>query len=222
MGTGTLARARWFKPLVFALALLPAAWIGLDAWRGALGANPIESILNRLGFWTLTLLLASLACTPARILLRAGWPAGLRRMLGLFAFFYGLTHFVFYIGVDQFFDWSIILADVIKRKFMTVGFVALCLLVPLALTSTKGQIRRLGARRWKRLHTLVYPAAVLGVIHFIWRVKADRREPFIFAAILLALFGVRIVNRFRVSHRTEGKRKEIARASTLDTRPSGA
>jgi len=195
-------RDKWLQPLGFVAALLPALWIGVDALRGHLGANPIAAVLNRLGYWTLVLLLASLACTPARIVLRSGWPMKFRRMWGLFAFFYGLAHFLFYIGVDQFFDVQTIYQDVVRRKFMTVGFAALCLLVPLALTSTKNSIRRLGGRRWTRLHRLVYPAAVLAVIHFVWRVKADRREPFIFGAVLLVLFAVRVVNGLLRSHRT--------------------
>jgi sulfoxide reductase heme-binding subunit YedZ len=198
----TRKRNRWLQLLGFVAALLPVLWIGVDALRGHLGANPIEAVLNRLGYWTLVLLLASLACTPARILLRSGWPMKLRRMWGLFAFFYGLAHFLFYIGVDQFFDVHTIYQDVVRRKFMTVGFAALCLLVPLALTSTKNSIRRLGGRRWTRLHRLVYPAAVLAVIHFVWRVKADRREPFIFGAVLLVLFAVRVVNARLRSNRT--------------------
>lgn len=168
----------------------------MDGLRGRLGADPIAGVLNRLGWWTLFLLLASLACTPARILLRRSWPVRLRRTFGLFAFGYALTHFLFYVCVDQFFDFRALWADVVKRKFMTVGFAALCLLVPLAWTSTKASIRRLGGRRWNRLHKLVYPAAVLGVIHFIWRVKADRREPYIFGAVLLGLFGIRLADRF--------------------------
>jgi methionine sulfoxide reductase heme-binding subunit len=195
-------RDKWLQRVGFVLALVPALWIGVDALRGHLGANPIEAVLNRLGYWTLVLLLASLACTPARIVLRSGWPMKFRRMWGLFAFFYGLAHFLFYIGVDQFFDVQTIYQDVVRRKFMTVGFAALCLLVPLALTSTKNSIRRLGGRRWTRLHRLVYPAAVLAVIHFIWRVKADRREPFVFAAVLLVLFAVRVFNALLPSKRT--------------------
>jgi sulfoxide reductase heme-binding subunit YedZ len=127
-----------------------------------------------------------------------------RRMLGLLAFSYGVLHFLFYIGVDQLFDYHTILADVIKRKFMTVGFAALCLLVPLAATSTKGQIRRLGGKRWKRLHRLVYAAGVLGVIHFTWRVKADRREPFLFGGVLLVLFAVRLADAARRRRRERG------------------
>ncbi len=184
------------KPAVLAAVIAPLIWTGVQAIEGRLGADPIAKVLNRLGWWTLVLLLASLACTPARILLRSGWPVRLRRMLGLSAFAYALLHFCFYVGVDQFFDWKTLWADVTRRKFMVVGFVALLMLIPLAVTSTNGMIRRLGSRRWRRLHQLVYPAAVLGVIHFVWRVKADRREPFVFAWILTGLFAVRLVHRY--------------------------
>jgi len=199
---------------VFVAALMPLLWTGADALRGTLGANPIATVLNRLGYWTLVLLFASLACTPLRIVLRASWPMQYRRMLGLVAFSYGVLHFLFYVGVDQWFDARAILADVARRKFMTVGFAALCLLVPLATTSTKGQIRRLGARRWKRLHRLAYAAGVLGVIHFFWRVKADRREPLLFGAVLLVLFAARFGDRLR-------RRQRERRAGRLGTSGGG-
>jgi methionine sulfoxide reductase heme-binding subunit len=172
---------------------LPALLIGLDAWRGRLGANPIAEILNRLGFWALTFLLLSLAPTGIKILL--GWtePLRYRRMIGLFAFFYAFLHFATYLGVDQFFDLHAIGADIVKRKFITIGFLAFLLLVPLAVTSTDRWVRRLGFVRWKQLHRLSYLAALCGVVHFIWRVKADLRQPLTFAAILALLLLVRVV-----------------------------
>ena len=172
---------------------LPALLIGLDAWRGRLGANPIAEILNRLGFWALTFLLLSLAPTGVKILL--GWtePLRYRRTIGLFAFFYAFLHFATYLGVDQFFDLHAIGADIVKRKFITVGFLAFLLLVPLAVTSTDRWVRRLGFVRWKQLHRLSYLAALCGVVHFIWRVKADLRQPLTFAAILALLLLVRVV-----------------------------
>jgi len=172
---------------------LPALLIGLDAWRGRLGANPIAEILNRLGFWALTFLLLSLAPTGIKILL--GWtePLRYRRTIGLFAFFYAFLHFATYLGVDQFFDLHAIGADIVKRKFITVGFLAFLLLVPLAVTSTDRWVRRLGFVRWKQLHRLSYLAALCGVVHFIWRVKADLRQPLTFAAILALLLLVRVV-----------------------------
>ncbi len=178
---------------VFAAGCLPASLIGIDALRGGLGANPIAEILNRLGFWALTFLLASLAPTALKIAL--GWtePVRYRRMAGLFAFFYAFLHFATYLGVDQFFDWGAIGADIVKRKFITIGFLAFLLLVPLAVTSTDRWVRKLGFARWKRLHRLSYVAALCGVVHFVWRVKADLRQPLIFAAILAVLLLLRFV-----------------------------
>ena len=180
---------------VFVAGCLPAALIGFDALRGGLGANPIAEILNRLGFWALTFLFASLAPTALKIAL--GWtePARYRRMVGLFAFFYAFLHFATYLGVDQFFDWGAIGADIVKRKFITIGFLAFLLLVPLAVTSADRWVRKLGFARWKRLHRLSYVAALCGVVHFVWRVKADLRQPLIFAAILAVLLLVRFVAR---------------------------
>jgi sulfoxide reductase heme-binding subunit YedZ len=185
---------RSLKPVVFALSCLPLANIGLSALRGKLTANPVAEVLNRLGFWTLVFLVTSLAISPMKILL--GWtsPQRVRRMVGLFAFFYAALHFLTYLVVDQAFDWSDIGRDIVKRKFITVGFSAFLLLVPLALTSTNASVKRLGFRRWKRIHRLVYAAAVLGVIHFVWRVKADLLEPAIFGVVLIGLFAVRILD----------------------------
>lgn len=185
---------RALKPVVFIAALVPILKIGTDALRGGgLGADPIAEVLNRLGYWTLLILTASLACTPLCILLRIKWPLRVRRMLGLFAFSYGLLHFLFYLGVDQFFDMRAVFADIAKRKFILVGFSALVVLSILAATSTKRAVRKMGYAKWKRLHRLVYAGASLGVIHFLWRVKADRREPLTFAAIIAALLMVRVV-----------------------------
>jgi sulfoxide reductase heme-binding subunit YedZ len=133
----------------------------------------------------------ALVPTPLQALFGWTWPAPLRRMLGLFAFFYGFLHLATYVGVDQFFDWKAIGADIAKRKFITIGMLAFALLVPLALTSTNAAVRRLGYVRWKKLHRLVYLAALCGVVHFVWRVKADLREPLIFALVLALLLGVR-------------------------------
>jgi sulfoxide reductase heme-binding subunit YedZ len=150
-------------------------------------------VLNRLGFWTLTLLMATLACTPLKVLTGWKFPLRLRRMLGLEAFTYAFLHFAVYLGVDQFFDFHEIGKDIVERKFITVGFTAFVLLIPLAVTSTNGMVRRLGFPRWKRLHRLVYVVATLGVIHFVWRVKSDLRQPLLFAAVLAFLLVVRVV-----------------------------
>ena len=187
----------WTKLLgraaVFAACGLPLALIGFDALGGRLGANPIATIMNRLGYWALFFLVLSLAPTPLKTMF--GWtsPVRFRRMLGLFAVFYASLHLGTYVGVDQFFDLPAIAADIVKRKFITIGLLAFLLLVPLAITSTDRWVRRLGFVRWKRMHRLSYVAAICGVIHFTWRVKADLREPMIFAAALAGLFAVRLL-----------------------------
>jgi methionine sulfoxide reductase heme-binding subunit len=163
-----------------------------DALTGGLGAEPVERITHRTGWWALTLLLVTLALTPAR---RAtGWNRLIqaRRMLGLFAFFYATLHVLTYFGLDLFFDLAFLAEDVLQRPYITVGFTAWLLLLPLAVTSTKGWIRRLGGKRWQRLHRLAYPAAALAVLHFLWLVKADTREPLLFGAVLLALLALRL------------------------------
>lgn len=186
-------RQRLLKPAVFVACLLPLAKVAVDAAGGNLSANPIAELMNRLGFWTLTWLLSSLAATPVKTLF--GWtaPMRVRRMVGLFAFFYAALHFVTYLALDQAFDLSDIGADIVKRKFITIGFAAFLTLVPLAVTSTDRAVKRLGFRRWKRLHRLVYLAAVLGVVHFVWRVKADYLEPALFALTLAALLLARLL-----------------------------
>jgi sulfoxide reductase heme-binding subunit YedZ len=177
--------------------LAPLGLVVWDALRGGLGANPIEEVLNRFGFWTLFFLVLSLALTPVRIVTGWGEPIRHRRTIGLVAFFYGCLHLATYAGVDQFFDWGAIAEDVLKRRFIAVGLAAFLLLVPLALTSTDRAVRRLGFVRWKRWHRLAYVAAVLGVVHFVWRVKADLREPLLFGGVLAVLFAVRIVDAVR-------------------------
>jgi sulfoxide reductase heme-binding subunit YedZ len=198
-------RRRALEVATFLLCLVPLAKIAWDAFTGGLGANPIEAALDRLGFWTLTLLALSLAPTPAHDLLGLAWPVRIRRMLGLFAFSYATLHLLWYVGVDQFFDLHLLAEDVLKRKFMAVGFAAWLLLVPLAVTSTDRWVRRLGFARWKRLHRLVYVAAVLGVIHFVWRVKADLRRPLVAAAAIGALLAARVAARSLAAARRRGR-----------------
>ena len=194
-GVEARVRIRLLRAATFALGCAPLAKIAFDGLRGALGANPIEQVLNRLGFWTLTFVALSLAPTPAHDLLGLSWPVRVRRMLGLFAFTYATLHLLWYVGVDQFFDLSLLVEDVLKRKFMAVGFTAWLLLLPLAVTSTDGWVRRLGHARWKRLHRLVYVAAALGLVHFVWRVKADLRRPSWFIAAVGLLLLARLVPR---------------------------
>ena len=178
--------------------MIPAAVTIVRFVRDDLGANPIEAAMNQLGLWTLVLLLASLACTPLQIVTGWKYPLRLRRMLGLEAFAYVTLHFLTYLVADQFFDWSEIGKDIVKRKFITVGFAAFVLMIPLAVTSTNKMVKRLGFKRWKRLHRLAYVAAVLGVIHFVWRVKADYTLPFVYGFVLTVLLAVRLVDRIRV------------------------
>ncbi len=183
--------ARIAKAVLFVACLLPLAKIGLDALDAKLTANPVAEVMNRLGFWTLSFLVLSLTATPLKALFGWTFPMRVRRMVGLFAFFYAALHFTTYVALDQTFDFSDILQDVVKRKFITVGFLAFILLIPLAITSTDRAVKRLGFRRWKRIHRLVYAAAVLGIVHFVWRVKADLLQPLLFAAALAVLFAVR-------------------------------
>lgn len=191
---------RLLKPTLFIAAATPGAVLALDAARGRLGADPIETLLHRSGWWALTLLLVTLAVTPIRRL--SGWNGVIRvrRMLGLFAFCYATVHFCVYVGLDQVFALSFILEDIGKRPYITIGFTALVILSALALTSTKGWVRRLG-KRWQRLHRLVYVAALAGVVHFYWQVKADTREPLIFGTILTVLLIARLRRKRRPPRR---------------------
>ena len=182
---------RWGKPLVFLLCLLP---LGLLTWRvadGSIGANAVEAVLHFTGLWALRLLLVTLAVTPLRLLTGQAWLVRFRRMLGLFAFFYAMLHLTVYLVLDRSLMWDEIIRDIAERPYITVGFAALVMMVPLAVTSTRGWVIRLG-KRWKTLHKLIYPIAVLGVLHFIWLVKADLREPLIYAGLLLVLLAVRV------------------------------
>jgi len=179
------------KAAIWISALTPAAWLVWRATHGDLGANPIEEVLHGTGWWGLVLLTTTLAITPVRRL--AGWHqiVRYRRLVGLFAFFYLTLHFSTYLVLDQWFAWSYILEDIAERPSITVGFAAWLLLLTLAVTSTRGWIRRLGVR-WQRLHRLIYLASSLGVLHFFWKVKADTREPLIFGAVIGLLLLVRV------------------------------
>ncbi|KPK79380.1 MAG: hypothetical protein AMS25_12860 [Gemmatimonas sp. SM23_52] len=203
---------------VFLGALVPLARILVHALTGGLGTNPIEELLHRTGWWALAFLMLTLSVTPARQL--TGWGAliKLRRMLGLYAFFYASLHFGIYLGLDQFFAVEYILADITDRPYITVGFAALLILIPLAVTSTKGWIKRLGGKRWNRLHKLVYLAAALGVLHFLWLVKADMREPAIFGWILVTLLSYRLLAE-RLRQRKLRRAKRQGATAALDADP---
>ncbi|HRX72030.1 MAG: protein-methionine-sulfoxide reductase heme-binding subunit MsrQ [Gammaproteobacteria bacterium] len=186
------------KPMVFSASLLPLTWLFWLGWSGQWGANPVETLTHFTGDWSLRFLLLTLAVTPLRRL--GGWNGlqRFRRMLGLFAFFYVCLHFSVYLIFDHFFDISAIVADIAKRPYITVGFAAFLLLIPLAVTSTNRMIKRLG-RNWQRLHRLVYVIGILGVLHYLWLVKADISEPLLYAGILAGLLGYRLW--WRQTHR---------------------
>lgn len=189
-------RILFAKVAIWVVGLAPPIWLTTALFRRTLGINPVETIILVEGRWTLVFLIATLAVTPIRRL--TGWNriVQLRRLLGLFAFFHACVHFLSYVGIDHFFALSIIVEDVLERRYITAGFTALVLLVPLAVTSTKGWIRRLG-KRWQRLHRLAYVAAALGVLHFYWKVKADTFWPLVAAVTLAGLFAVRLYYRKR-------------------------
>ena len=188
----TILKVKLLKLAVFFAALIPLGLLGLKAYQGNLGANPIEVITHSTGDWTMRFLLITLSITPLRRI--TGWQGWIRfrRMLGLFAFFYGLLHLTTWLWLDKFFNVHDMLADIVKRRFITVGMAALLLMLPLALTSTKGWIRRLG-KLWTKLHRLIYVSAMLGVIHYWWLVKADISKPAQYAVILAVLLGIRVV-----------------------------
>jgi len=190
--------ARLQKPAIFLLSLVPAAWLAWRTLHDMLGANPVEELELTTGIWAFRFLLISLAITPLRRL--TGWNrvVQFRRMLGLFAFTYATAHLLIYVALDQGLALEYILKDVVKRRFITAGMVAFVLMVPLAVTSTKGWIRRLG-RRWQSLHRLVYVSAIAAALHFIWKVKVVIGEPVYYAGILAILLAVRLLWRRRVA-----------------------
>ena len=179
------------KIVVFGACLLPAVLLATAIMRGSLGPDPVAELTHETGLWALRLLLATLALTPLRKLTGSPLPIRFRRMIGLFAFFYAMLHLSVYVVLDLRGYWAQIFEDIVKRPYITVGAAALLLLIPLAVTSTRGMMRRLG-RHWGRLHKLVYPAALLACLHFFWLVKADKREPLIYASILLVLLAFRL------------------------------
>ena len=182
----------WLKAGVWLVCLLPLIFLAVWAWRGDLTANPISFITNWLGDWALRILLASLALTPLRQLFGMAWQMPLRRLLGLFAFFYVCLHFVVFVAVDHFFNWHEMGTDIVKRPYITVGMAALLCLIPLAATSTSRMIKRLGAPNWRRLHRLAYAAGILASVHFLWLAKVGRTEQYAYAATLAVLLGVRL------------------------------
>ena len=196
-GRPTRASLPWWRPTlrsaVHLACLLPLLWLVGRGLLGQLGANPIEAVIRFLGDWALRFLVVALAVTPLRRL--AEWPAvgRYRRALGLWAFAYAALHMSAYVGLDQFFDWAAIGHEILKHRFITAGMAGFTLLLPLAATSTNGMVRRLGGQRWRRLHKLVYAVAPLAAVHYVWMVKADIREPLVYALLMTLLLGHRAV-----------------------------
>jgi sulfoxide reductase heme-binding subunit YedZ len=200
----------WLQPAVLTGSLLPVAFLLYRAGTGRLGANPIATAMNQLGLLTLLLLLATLSCTPLKIAFGLKWPLKLRKTLGLLTFFTALLHFSVYLFLDQVAMLGAVLQDVLKRPFIAVGFAALVLMTPLAITSTKRALQRMGPKRWQRLHRLVYAVGVLGVIHFLLRVKQDVTEPLIYGGVLVLLLTTRLVDAVRQ------RRRRAAREAGLE------
>jgi len=202
---GTERLVRYGKPLVFLLCLLPLAFLVHRGIGGEIGPNPVEAVTHFTGEWALRLLLVTLAVTPLRRMTGQGWLLRFRRMMGLFAFFYASLHLLTYLWLDQFFDLRAISEDVLERPYITLGFAAFLLMVPLAATSTRGMVRRLG-RRWKTLHRAVYAIGLLGVLHFLWLVKADITEPAVYGLVLAILLALRLpVDRLRAMLRRRAR-----------------
>lgn len=205
-----LITRRWVKIPVFILCLTPVLILLWKALHQDLGANPIETITHATGDWTLRFLAITLAVSPLRRLLGLPELIRFRRMLGLFAFFYGCLHFTTYLWLDKFFDMGEIVKDVYKRPFITAGFLGFAAMAPLALTSTAGWIRRMGGKRWQMLHRLIYLSAIAGVVHYYWLVKSDVRKPLLYAGIVAVLLAERLITTFR---KPAGGRRAEARRS---------
>jgi methionine sulfoxide reductase heme-binding subunit len=188
---------RVVKPAVFLASLAPLGWLVYNAFFGDLGVNPVETITNQTGIWTLRFIVFTLALTPLRFVTGFNPLALFRRMLGLFAFFYGSLHFMTYFILDHSLEFSGVWEDVVKRPYITAGFTAFVLMIPLALTSTQGWIRRLGGKRWNLLHRLIYITALGGVLHYFWKVKLDTTNPLYYAALVGVLLGARLWQRAR-------------------------
>jgi sulfoxide reductase heme-binding subunit YedZ len=210
--TQTQLVRRVLKPVVFASCLGPFSWLVYNAFWGDLGVNPVETITNETGIWTLRLLAVTIAITPIRWLTKWNPIINFRRMVGLFAFFYGTIHFSIYFILDRSLMFDGLWDDIVKRPYITVGFTAFVLMIPLALTSTKGWIRRLGGQKWNLLHKLVYVSASLGVLHYWWKVKLDVTNPMVYAAIVAVLLGWRVL-------RAINKRQAASAARTAPARP---
>ncbi len=221
----SILTSKWTKVVVFLACLIP---LDVLLWRAFhngfagfpdnmdFGANPIEFITHATGDWTIRFLVITLAITPLRKILRLPQLIRFRRMLGLFAFFYAFLHFSTWIGLDHFFAWSEMWKDVLKRRFITAGFTAFVLMIPLAITSTAGMIRRLGGKRWQMLHRAIYASAILGVIHYYWLVKSDERKPLLYASLVAILLA------YRLGAWLYGRRSSATASSTPRAEPTTA
>lgn len=207
-------KLRITKLLIFLGALVPLARLVWKFFHQALGANPVEVITHSTGDWTLILIMTTLSITPLRKLTKQYWLIGVRRMIGLFAFFYGCLHFTTYLWLDKFFDVHEMIKDIAKRPFITMGFFAFVCMIPLAITSTQGWIRRLG-KNWQRLHRLIYLTGIGGVVHYIWLVKADLRKPLQYACVLAILLTYRIVVWLREARKTASPMRGPAPEATV-------
>ena len=224
-GASRRSSERLIKPLVFVACLLPAAWLGWQGWEAfngsfALGANPIRELEIQTGLWTLRLLAVTLAITPLRKLSGYGKLARYRRMLGLFVFFYACIHLSLWVGVDWFFDWGAMWKEIVKHKYILVGMTTFLCLIPLALTSTKGWVRRLGGARWNRLHQLVYVCAIGGTVHYLWAVKKDTFFPLIYIFVFALLLGYRVWE--RVGQRRKTRTADASLATTTKSTAAGS
>lgn len=205
--TQTQLTRRVIKPLVFLACLLPFGWLVLGMFTGGLGVNPVETITNTTGIWTLRLIAITIAISPIRWITKWNPLILLRRMVGLFAFFYGTLHFMTYFVLDHSLMFDGLWDDVVERPYITMGFTAFVLMIPLALTSTQGWIRRLGGKRWNLLHRLVYISAILGVVHYWWKVKVDVSEPAFYGLIVAVLLGARLLRSLQQRQATGVPRK---------------
>jgi methionine sulfoxide reductase heme-binding subunit len=208
--------SKWTKVVLFCLCLLPIALLVCRGFQNDLTANPSQFLEHRTGDWTLRFVVITLSITPLRKILRLSELIRFRRMVGLFAFFYGSMHFTAWIWFDKFFDWSGMWADVHKRPYITVGFTGFLLMIPLAITSTAGWIRRLGGKRWRRLHRAIYITAVAGIIHYYWLVKSDVRKPIEYGLLVALLLA------WRVGSWVISRRKQVLASGAGSAEPTTA
>lgn len=202
------------KAVIWALCLAPCVRLAYKGLTGGLGANPIEFVTLSTGTWTLVLLLCTLSVTPVRRITGWNWLVRVRRLVGLFAFFYALLHFTTYVWLDKFFDLRDMIADIAKRPFITAGFLAFLLLLPLTATSTAASVRRLGGKNWQRLHRLIYVCATSAVIHFWWKVKADHTQPAIYGTILASLLAFRLFHLRKAGYKLASSNLQMGRGSS--------